>query len=153
MFIGKYVLRILPYLYILFIWVQSSWFNPESVYRLSNYLSFRLIVLIGFCLELAHLIEFGILYLLIIIAFLTYGNLTKKKEILAMGAAILYGIVDEIHQLFTPYRSFSTVDIIKDVIGVVVMWWIVRRAYYKEKPPTIGGLLKKVTQTSARVKR
>ncbi|VEF49054.1 Predicted integral membrane protein [Bacillus freudenreichii] len=140
----------LPIIYIMLIWFQSSRFNPESVFLLTDYISYRLLILMGIFLELGHLIEFGILYLLIILAFLTYRGLTLKIEITAMVTAIIYGVIDEIHQQFTPFRSFSMIDILKDMIGVIVIWWIVRKAYDKKNPSKFGKLLKKVGHMSNR---
>ncbi|MBS4198432.1 hypothetical protein KHA93_01990 [Bacillus sp. FJAT-49732] len=66
----KLILRILPIIYKTFIWIQSSSFDPESVQNLSNYISSSLILFLGICFELAHLVEFGILIWNIV--FVTY---------------------------------------------------------------------------------
>jgi len=49
------------------------------------------------------------------------GNKRNKKFIFyVMLLSIIYGILDEIHQFFVPYRSFSFLDIITDSIGVIL---------------------------------
>ena len=123
------LLRLIPILYMLFIWLQSSKFNPSQLEYIYPSIHPIVFLMIGGTLELAHLIQFGILYLLIIMAFLTFGELNSKKEKVALTIALLYGLVDEIHQFFVPFRSFSSIDIVKDVIGVLVFWYIIRRKY------------------------
>ncbi|MBS4197604.1 VanZ family protein [Lederbergia citri] len=143
----KLILRILPIPYIIFIWIQSSSFDPESVYNLSNYISNSIIVIIGACLELAHLIEFGILYLLLILAILTFRSLDSKTEAICFTVAILYGLIDEIHQYFVPFRSFSIIDLVKDFVGVFVIWIIIHVSYFKKEESKIGSLLRNIRNT------
>jgi len=46
----------------------------------------------------------------------------RKKNLifLAVIIAVFYGISDEIHQLFVPYRFFSFADILTDSAGVLL---------------------------------
>jgi polysaccharide biosynthesis protein VpsQ len=143
----------LPIVYMLFIWLQSSKFNPSQLEYLYPTINPMIFLMIGGTLELAHLIQFGILYLLIILAFLTYGELTTKKEIIAFLIAGLYGLFDEIHQYYVPYRSFSTIDIIKDIIGVIFFWYIIHKSYYNNRHSKIGLLLKRITKLSTKNKQ
>lgn len=147
-FIRRFVLRILPLLYMALIWIQSSHFNPGSVENLSSYISMKIIVLVGTALELAHLFEFGLLYLLLIVAFLSFKRLNHGVEFIAVLISFSYGIVDEIHQSFVPFRSLSFVDLVKDAIGVFVMWLIVHKAYYSHRSNKIGLMLKGITDNS-----
>ncbi|MCR2822001.1 VanZ family protein [Lederbergia panacisoli] len=140
----KPILRILPVLYIIFIWIQSSSFDPESVHNLLSNISYNIILFIGICFELAHLIEFGILYLLLILAILTYRPLDNKMEAISFTFAVLYGLFDEIHQYFVPFRSFSIIDLVKNFLGVFVIWLIIHRSYFKKKNSKIGSILKKI---------
>lgn len=149
----KLILMILPILYMLFIWLQSSKFNPSQLEYLYPTIHPVVFLMIGGTLELAHLIQFGILYLLIILAILSYCELTTKKEIIAFVIAGIYGLVDEIHQYFVPYRSFSTIDIIKDIIGVIFFWYIIHKNYFKSKHSKIGLLLKRITNLSTKNKQ
>ncbi|QOR65455.1 VanZ family protein [Cytobacillus suaedae] len=149
----KLIIRLLPILYMTFIWLQSSKFNPSQLEYLYPTIHPVVFLMIGGTLELAHLIQFGILYLLIVLAFLTYGELTTKKEIIALVIASLYGVIDEIHQYFVPYRSFSTIDIIKDIIGAVFFWYIIHKVYFKSKDSKIGLLLKRITKLSTKNKQ
>ncbi|MBT2709493.1 VanZ family protein [Pseudomonas sp. ISL-84] len=131
MLIIRSILFVLPTLYMAIIWLQSSHFNPESVFALSSHVSISIILLIGAALELAHFFEFGFLYFLLILLFLTFGKLDSKKEIIAAFIAIVYGLIDEIHQHFVPFRSFSLFDLFKDCIGVWIIWYVVHKNYYK----------------------
>ena len=63
----------------------------------------------------AHIIEYGILYLLVFRAF----NYEKKKKNfwLPLVFTIVYGISDETHQLFVPGREGRLRDVIFDALG------------------------------------
>ncbi|WP_078545783.1 VanZ family protein [Litchfieldia alkalitelluris] len=124
------ICRLVPIIYMSWIWLQSAKFNPSSIEHVFYDLDFKVILLIGGTLEFAHLIEFGILYVFLIVAFLTLGPLTKKKEVAALIIAITYSFIDEIHQYYVPYRSFSQIDMVKNLIGIWFFWWLVRRTYY-----------------------
>lgn len=128
-----------------FIWIQSSYFDPESLVGFSSSLSQSVFLLIGAALEFAHLFQFGLLYLLIVIIFLSFGRLRTWQEVTATVIALAYGIVDEIHQLYVPFRSFSLGDLVKDTIGIVVFWWVVHRSYFHKKSSKLGRWLRSVT--------
>lgn len=69
--------------------------------------------------------EFGILYALWAIAFLSRGEFTKKQKLTAVVIAMLYGMLDELHQYFVPARSATFIDLFKDWIGIGVAWFII----------------------------
>jgi len=127
------------------IWIQSSWFNPEELGVLTSSLNQSVFLLIGATLELAHLFQFGLLYLCIVIVFVSFGRLQMWQEVTAAVIALTYGVVDEVHQLYVPFRSFSIVDLLKDTIGIIVFWWVVHRSYFYNKSSKIGRWLRSVT--------
>jgi polysaccharide biosynthesis protein VpsQ len=131
--------------YMAFIWIQSSYFDPESLVGFKSSLSKFVFLLIGASLEFAHLFQFGLMYLCIVIVFLSFGRLRTWQEVTAAGIALAYGIVDEIHQLYVPFRSFSIADLLKDTIGIVVFWWVVHRSYFYNKDSKIGRWLRNIT--------
>ncbi|QHE59844.1 VanZ family protein [Rossellomorea vietnamensis] len=112
--------------YMILIWYQSSHFNPEIIYYTGLTLDPRIILFAGLLLESLHLIEFGILYVLIVLFQLSFGNLSRRKEITAIILSFLYSVTDEIHQLFVPFRTSSIGDLVKNVIGILLMWMLVR---------------------------
>jgi polysaccharide biosynthesis protein VpsQ len=126
------------------IWVQSGYFNPGAIGDNSSHMPKILILLIGATLELAHLFEFGILYLLIVLAFMSFGELTKREEFIAAIISFLYGIGDEIHQHFVPFRSASIEDLIKNTIGILIFWWMIRRLYVEKKNTKLARFLRKI---------
>lgn len=148
----KFFLRVGPILYMALIWLQSASFNPESFAEFSYTINKSLVLIIGICLELTHLFEFGILYFLLFLAFLTFGKIGKWKNRIAIFISLLYGLIDEIHQIYVPFRSFSIDDLIKDAIGILVIWWIVRRNYFLHQTTRFGLFLKKVEQPSKKDK-
>lgn len=131
--------------YMSFIWIQSSRFNPEELGVFASSLSKSVFVFIGASLEFAHLFQFGILYLCIVLVFLSFGRLRGWQEVSAAVIALTYGIVDEVHQLYVPFRSFSIADLMKNTIGIVVFWWLVHRSYFYKKNSKIGRWLRNVT--------
>jgi polysaccharide biosynthesis protein VpsQ len=144
MFLLRLLLLLIPFVYTALIWIQTSKFDPESVYMLSTQIDMKILLLIGAGLELAHLFEFGLLYLFIIFAFLLFGKLTRLKEIIAIILAGGYGVLDEIHQYFVPFRSFSFLDLLKNATGILAMWYLTRRKYMQENS-RLGAFLKRLS--------
>lgn len=144
----RIILNTLPLLYMGLIWLQSGYFNPESVGNISVHIHKSLILLIGICLEIAHFFEFGLLYLFLILAFLSWGELTKGKEYIAIMISILYGVGDEIHQFFVPFRSASFGDLLKNTTGIIIFWWIIHLSYYEIANSKLAIQLKKILPKS-----
>lgn len=90
--------------------------------------------MLTFLWETFHFIEFAILYLLLVIAFKANNRYTEMTDLLAMIISILYAFIDEIHQFYVPGRSFSQMDLFKDMIGVVTAWVLIGR-FYLNPPP------------------
>lgn len=95
--------------YMVFIWLQSEYFNPQLIEIYAYRLDFPILVILGTVFELLHLIEFGILFIFLIFTFKANpnGEFTKEKMIVCFILSLLYSLIDEIHQLYVPYRSFS----------------------------------------------
>lgn len=107
----RWTLRALPWAYMAVIWYLSS--RPsDAVVRLGGH---DQVIKEGL-----HLVEFGILYALWMLAFATRGRLKRGDVAAAMAIAIAYGFIDELHQAFVPWRSATLIDLIKDIAGVLV---------------------------------
>lgn len=134
-----YVLRILPLVYMAAIWIMSS--NPsDALVKLPDEGVDR------FIKESLHLVEFGILYALLVLAALTTGRFTAVVSYGFMGVAILYGLLDEIHQSFVPYRSATVIDFVKDVIGVLAASHFIHHAYFSGKFVRLGRLMRGIEE-------
>lgn len=120
-FLIKFVIRLLPLAYMGFIWYLSS--HPSDAVVNTGWIYDRTLK------EALHLIEFGILYLLVVLALLSWGKLSQKSSLRAAVFAFLYGLTDELHQYFVPSRSCSLLDLTKDLIGVALAWYLINRAY------------------------
>jgi VanZ family protein len=72
--------------------------------------------------KVLHAIEYGVLGILFYRAFRhAAGNWGRQYALaLAILAASLYGLSDEIHQAFTPNRVSSGWDLLADVIGATL---------------------------------
>lgn len=68
----------------------------------------------------AHIIEYGILAILLYRAFVN-SNIPKQKALfLSILIAGLYGVSDEFHQSFTPGREPRLRDVVIDTIGATI---------------------------------
>ncbi|KON86144.1 VanZ family protein [Sporosarcina globispora] len=130
----KWIIRVLPFLYMALIWILSS-MPADAVVELPDLAVDR------FIKESMHLIEFGILYALLVLAALTTGKLTSTVNISLAVFACFYGILDEIHQSFVPYRSATLIDAVKDITGVMVCWYFISRALFYGKFNKLGKFL------------
>ena len=69
--------------------------------------------------EFTHFTEYFILSILLLRMF--NGYKFKNGLLLSILISILYGLTDEIHQLFVPYRAFEIKDLIIDSLGASVI--------------------------------
>ena len=83
----------------------------------------------GFLGNSFHYVLFGVLAVLVAEAFRKDGGLTQLRLFAVLLIVLLYGVVDEYHQSFTPNRSCDAADVVVDVLGAVgcvSFWWGVR---------------------------
>lgn len=52
------------------------------------------------------------------------GKMNKWLMLYGIFIAVVYGVLDEVHQLFVPGRFFSLFDIVIDALGVIVSSYI-----------------------------
>ena len=81
--------------------------------------------------KVLHGVEYGILALLCYRAFRWAAGLAVARQavVLAIVAASVYGITDEVHQFFVPFRESSWQDWLADTIGAAigaVSWRFIR---------------------------
>lgn len=80
-----------------------------------------------FIRKLAHATEFCVLSILLANAInITFK--TKHTWILALGTTIIYGISDEIHQIFVEGRACQLTDMLIDSLGAIagiIIWLII----------------------------
>lgn len=95
------------FVYCLFIYIQSSFSYPESIPKFP-YID-----------KLAHFLIYAGLGILFLRAFRSLCVQSRKIVLItaSIAAATLYGISDEFHQLYVPYRVASGMDIFADAIG------------------------------------
>ena len=67
--------------------------------------------------KVLHVCVYGVLGYLVARALGSYGISRKQIFIRAFALCILYGISDEVHQLFVPHRHASVMDVLADGIG------------------------------------
>jgi len=91
------------FFYMLLIFVLSSFPAPEAVHH----------VPIWYHIKLVHLIEYGFLCFL----FLRTG----MSVFLAILFTTLYGVTDEIHQMFVPNRTAQIIDVFTNFLGASIV--------------------------------
>jgi VanZ family protein len=76
--------------------------------------------------KVLHFVVFGILGLLTTRGFLQMKSdiFRENYAILGMLVCIIYGAIDEIHQLWVPGRHASVWDWVADTLGIIVFVWI-----------------------------
>lgn len=75
----------------------------------------------------AHAGAYAVLAALVIRAF--HGGLVPlrlRPTLLAVGVTMLYGITDEVHQVFVPGRDASVLDLLADLTGALIAVAILR---------------------------
>ncbi len=107
----------LVFLYMALIFILSSISTPPQPVGGGN----PYIPIIG------HFMEYGILGFLLLGTFLGNEKFRRYAPVLAVIIAVLYGITDEIHQYFVPYRNPDAFDVLVDGIGAVLGTVIGRR--------------------------
>jgi VanZ family protein len=79
---------------------------------------------LGFSAELiavaGHLVSYGLLAVLILWALPERGRWSRRRYLLAVLLATLYGISDELHQSFVPGRSATPFDVAIDALGATL---------------------------------
>jgi VanZ family protein len=81
--------------------------------------------------KIIHIIEYSIFGLL----FLRYlsnqfqENSYKKILIFYFIFSMLWAFLDEFHQYFVPLRQMDGLDIIADIIGVIIAYWVVKKIF------------------------
>jgi len=92
---------------------------------------------------LGHLLAYAVLAVLYLAA-LDPQLHAQKAAVLAVALASAYGILDEIHQLYTPGRSSDPLDWVVDTVGalagVAVVFLIARRMAQRATSPAPGGV-------------
>jgi VanZ family protein len=91
------------------IFIQSSYPAPKS---LPDFFSFD---------KILHFFAYAILGALFLRAFMTTRMKNKLTLLIILSILLssLYGISDEIHQHFVPYRNADLLDALMDVVGSV----------------------------------
>jgi len=72
--------------------------------------------------KVLHAVEYGILSLLCYRAFCWAAGsaVARQAVVLAIVTASVFGLTDEVHQLFVPFRESSWLDWLADTVGAVI---------------------------------
>jgi VanZ family protein len=95
--------------YCLFVYIQSDYPSPESLPSFD------------FSDKLYHLAGYAVMGVLFYRAYQTlpFKDNIQLLVLFSMISATFYGISDEIHQSFVPYRDGNLLDVIADFLGAV----------------------------------
>lgn len=83
----------------------------------------------------AHLVEYAVLFLLSLQVFSLWFPQETLRRIVAIAFAwsLAYGVLDELHQFFTPFRGATFRDVLIDCIGILLALTGVFLLSYKRK--------------------
>jgi VanZ family protein len=81
--------------------------------------------------KLIHFIVFGVLGVMIYRSFEHAKNVLIRMHAykLSILLAMLYGVLDEVHQYFVPGRDASIADWIADLLGAIIFLLIYRKIF------------------------
>ena len=124
--------------YCLIIYIQSSYPSPQTLP------SFE------FSDKLMHFGAYAVLGVMFYRAYQTLPceTITQRLMLLSMISASLYGVSDEIHQSFVPYRNGSFTDVIADVLGAVCGVYLYHRWKKTENGVRIAENRERMTEDS-----
>ncbi|HHW68002.1 MAG: hypothetical protein PWP07_1725 [Epulopiscium sp.] len=95
--------------------------------------------------KMAHVIIFGGLCMLFYASFYGYVGKAIKTGIWSWIATVIYGITDEIHQLFVPGRGSQIQDVIRDGKGALIGCLIMVIIFLLiEKVPSINKFINRI---------
>ena len=117
----KFIYYWLPLLiHCLLIFIQSSYPSPEKIQNLN----------LSYIDKLIHFAVYAILGMLFFRAFRTQRFKENINMVIALSilSSSLYGMSDEIHQYFVPYRDADIVDFFADVLGSICGVYIFKLA-------------------------
>jgi VanZ family protein len=80
--------------------------------------------------KLGHATEFAVLFLLLWRAWQREQSAGKGLK-WAMMATAAYAISDEWHQSFVPGRKANVYDVLIDVSGALLLWWLLRGSRWR----------------------
>jgi VanZ family protein len=81
-----------------------------------------------------HMIEYAFLFFLFYRAFQSLKYIKNNNGgIYAFCIAIFYSLTDEFHQLYIPTRQGRLRDILFDVVGMLVMYTVIKRVRLIQK--------------------
>ncbi len=111
------------FLYCLLIYIQSSYPAPEGVPPWPH------------IDKLLHLAAYAVLGVLFFRALKTLPRQHDLRRIMILSILLssLYGISDEIHQHFVPYRNAEIVDALADILGCILGVYIYRYLWMKSR--------------------
>jgi len=79
-----------------------------------------------------HTLEYGVLAALALRGLVWDGKPTPRLAMLAWAGCVLYGLSDEVHQVFVPGRAFQLSDLALDALGALVgvsLAWLLYRFF------------------------
>jgi len=124
--------------YCAFVYIQSSYPSPESLPSFD------------FSDKLYHFAGYALMGILFYRAYhtLPIKDNTSMLILLSMISAALYGLSDEIHQSFVPYRDGNLLDAVADTLGgvagvcVYYIWTTARNGRHRRYAKSEAGVRK-----------
>lgn len=76
--------------------------------------------------KLIHIVEYAVFALFLMLAFRSSNNakITAAARYWSLVSGVLYGMLDEFHQIFVPGRTASVFDLGADALGICLGIWL-----------------------------
>ena len=124
------LVRILSYWIPPLVWMTAIFYmsSQKSVATLSdpttNFITFKTL----------HIIEYAFLFFLLFRAMQSFKKLEMTITTLcAFFITLFYSLTDEFHQLFIPTRQGRLRDVFFDIVGILVMYTIIKNVRLVQK--------------------
>ncbi len=77
-----------------------------------------------------HMIEYAVLYLLLYRAFHNISIPKNHQYAFSALIAVVFSLTDEFHQLFVSTRTGQIRDVFIDIVGMLIMYYIIRKVRF-----------------------
>jgi VanZ family protein len=115
-----------------FFWWTSLIIYMALIYYSSSLSEIKPIIPWPYTDKLVHAVEYGIFSVLIYFALRsTFLISSRSIFMLAFSLTLIYGLSDEIHQLYVPGRNCSGRDLLADGVGSYLSLMVIR--YFLDK--------------------
>lgn len=95
--------------------------------------NYRVKINIDFADKLIHLVEFGLLGFLLSLGFFAWVQSLRKRAVWVFSIGFVLAVLDEVHQIFVPLRTWEVLDLMADILGISIGFYVFTVFYKRIK--------------------